>query len=76
MKMPAMFKNGRTKDGRTKVAPSVYPRIPFHGLRFLQLLSSIIVGSIMSFFMYHLTHDHWRTPWTFVLVSDCADRMR
>jgi hypothetical protein len=23
----------------------------------------------MSFFMYHLTHDHWKTPWTFILVN-------
>jgi hypothetical protein len=23
----------------------------------------------MSFFMYHLTHDHWKTPWTFILVT-------
>jgi hypothetical protein len=22
----------------------------------------------MSFFMWHLTHDHWQTPWTFILV--------
>lgn len=22
----------------------------------------------MSFFMYHLSHDHWNTPWTFVLL--------
>lgn len=53
---------------RAKTAPSHYPRVPFHLLRFFQLLASLIVGGIMSFFMWHLTHDHWQTPWTFVLV--------
>jgi hypothetical protein len=54
---------------RAKTAPSHYPRVPFHLLRFGQLLSSLVVGGIMSFFMYHLTHDHWKTPWTFILVN-------
>ncbi|CAD0087772.1 unnamed protein product, partial [Aureobasidium vineae] len=40
-------------------------RVPFHAIRAAQLVSSIIVGSIMSFFIYHLSHDHWPTPWTF-----------
>jgi hypothetical protein len=53
---------------RAKTAPSHYPRVPFHLLRFFQLLASLVVGGIMSFFMWHLTHDHWQTPWTFVLV--------
>lgn len=53
---------------RAKTAPSNYPRVPFHLLRFVQLLASLIVGGIMSFFMYHLTHDKWQTPWTFILV--------
>lgn len=53
---------------RAKTAPSHYPRVPFHLLRFGQLLASLIVGGIMSFFMWHLTHDHWQTPWTFILV--------
>lgn len=53
---------------RAKTAPSNYPRVPFHLLRFVQLLASLIVGGIMSFFMYHLTHDKWQTPWTFILL--------
>ncbi|THW21916.1 hypothetical protein D6D23_06244 [Aureobasidium pullulans] len=45
-------------------------RVPFHAIRAAQLVSSIIVGSIMAFFIYHLQHDHWPTPWTFkVLMS-------
>ncbi|KAF2726184.1 hypothetical protein K431DRAFT_280211 [Polychaeton citri CBS 116435] len=51
-----------------KVAPSHYPRVAFHGLRFLQLISSLVVGAIMAFFTYHLTHDHWSTPWTFMFL--------
>lgn len=51
-----------------KVAPSHYPRFLFHGIRTVQLISSVIVGGIMSYFMYHLTHDHWTTPWTFIFV--------
>jgi hypothetical protein len=43
-------------------------RVPFHVIRAAQLVSSIIVGSIMSFFIYHLQHDNWPTPWTFKVV--------
>jgi len=56
-------------NGRAKTAPSHYPRIPFHLLRFAQLVSSLIVGAIMLFFIWHLTHDHWSTPWTFVVLT-------
>jgi len=55
--------------GRAKTAPTHYPRIPFHGLRTAQLLSSAIVGSIMLYFLYNLRHDHWPLPWTFIVVS-------
>ncbi|KAE9969800.1 hypothetical protein BLS_005205 [Venturia inaequalis] len=53
----------------TKVAPHTYPKLPFHGLRALQLLSSLIVGSIMVYFIYYLSHDHWNIPWTFVFFT-------
>lgn len=52
----------------TKVAPHTYPKLPFHGLRALQLLSSLVVGSIMVYFIYYLSHDHWNIPWTFIFV--------
>ena len=55
-------------DRRAKTAPSHYPRIPFHGIRCAQLISSLIVGAIMSFFIWHLVHDKWSTPWTFIWV--------
>lgn len=56
---------------RTRTAPSGYSKVRtlFHTLRTLQLLSSMVVAGIMLFFIYHLTHDHWATPWTFVVVS-------
>ncbi len=57
-------------DRSAKMAPSHYPRLVFHGLRTFQLVSSVIVGGIMSFFIWHLTHDHWSTPWTFIWVGD------
>ncbi|TKA26821.1 hypothetical protein B0A50_04267 [Salinomyces thailandicus] len=56
-------------DRQAKTAPSHYPRIPFHAIRFAQLLSSIIVGGVMSYFIWHLTHDHWQTPWTFIWLT-------
>lgn len=34
--------------------PSPYPRFLFHGLRSMQLLSSIVVGGIMSYFIYYM----------------------
>ena len=55
-------------DRSAKTAPSHYPRLPFHAIRSIQLLSSIVVGGIMCYFIWHLTHDHWATPWTFIWV--------
>ncbi|KAJ9620268.1 hypothetical protein H2203_008033 [Taxawa tesnikishii (nom. ined.)] len=56
---------------RTKTAPSGYEklRIPFHALRTAQLISSLVVGCIMLYFCYHLTHDHWNVPWTFIVLT-------
>lgn len=58
----------RAFDPRAKTAPSHYPRVVFHTVRFFQLLSSLVVGGIMCFFIWHLTHDDWATPWTFIWV--------
>ena len=63
-------------DRRAKTAPSHYPRVVFHGLRTAQLVASLIVGGIMSFFIWHLTHDKWSTPWTFIWVRLKPSRMR
>jgi hypothetical protein len=57
----------RTSNGKTK--PTDYPRIPFHALRSIQLVSSIVVMSILSYFLWYLHHDGYGSPWTFILVS-------
>jgi len=53
---------------RAKIAPTHYPRLLFHGLRAAQLLSSVVVGGIMCYFLYQLQHDHWKLPWTFIIL--------
>lgn len=53
---------------RDKVKPTHYPFVPFHLLRSAQLVSALIVASIMFYFLWHLTHDHYRLPWTFILL--------
>ncbi|KAI9687405.1 MAG: hypothetical protein M1820_010459 [Bogoriella megaspora] len=54
----------------TKTAPSLYNkyRIPFHLIRTAQLVSSAVVFSVMCYFIWWLIHDHWSTPWTFILL--------
>lgn len=55
-----------TFERGVRTAPSQYPRIPFHVIRVFQLIASLVVGAIMCYFIWHLTHDHWATPWTFI----------
>jgi hypothetical protein len=40
--------------------------VPFHLFRFFQLIASIIVAGIMAYFTWHLRHDHFAEPWTFI----------
>jgi hypothetical protein len=54
---------------RGRVKPTHYPRLPFHIVRSAQLLSSIVVASIMFYFIKELARDHFRLPWTFILVN-------
>ncbi|KAF2452904.1 hypothetical protein BDY21DRAFT_328532 [Lineolata rhizophorae] len=54
---------------RTRTAPSSYPRIPFHGLRVAQFLASAVVGAVMCYFIWHLKHEGWSVPWTFIIVG-------
>ncbi|KAF2097839.1 hypothetical protein NA57DRAFT_76646 [Rhizodiscina lignyota] len=56
------------RDNKSRTKPTNYPFLLFHGLRCAQLTSSIIVAAIMFYFIWHLTHDHWPTPWTFLLL--------
>lgn len=57
---------------RDRVKPTHYPFIPFHAIRSAQLLSSIIVASVMFYFMSELARDHFRLPWTFILLMVVA----
>lgn len=53
---------------KDRVKPTHYPQVPFHLIRSAQLVSSIIVSSIMIYFMQQLAHDDYKLPWTFMLV--------
>jgi len=53
---------------KDRVKPTHYPFVPFHLLRCAQLASSLVVAGIMFYFLWHLTHDHYRLPWTFILL--------
>ncbi|KAI4676961.1 uncharacterized protein J4E84_009261 [Alternaria hordeiaustralica] len=53
---------------KTRVKPTAYPFLPFHTIRCAQLLSSLVVASIMFYFLRELAHDGYRLPWTFILL--------
>ncbi|KAF4550065.1 Hypothetical protein D9617_19g103710 [Elsinoe fawcettii] len=55
---------------RTRTAPTGYEKVRmiFHGIRFFQLSSSLIVGSILIFFAWWLIHDRYSLPWTFIFL--------
>ncbi|KAI9858679.1 MAG: hypothetical protein M1813_007311 [Trichoglossum hirsutum] len=57
---------------KTKKKPSAYSALPFHLLRFTQLVSSLIVSAIMFYFIYHLRRDHFKVPWTFLVLLGVA----
>ena len=54
---------------RTRQKPSAYPPLPFHAIRALQLISSVIVSSILFYFTSSLSTSHHSLPWTFILVQ-------
>ncbi|SLM36993.1 hypothetical protein LPUS_06713 [Lasallia pustulata] len=59
-------------NGKISRQPSHYPPLPFHFLRLAQLLSSIIVASILYFFIHHLATEHYTVPWTFILLASVS----
>ena len=59
-------------DRGAKTAPSQYPRIPFHLFRTFQLIASLIVAGIMAYFTYHLRHDNYDEPWTFIWLLSAS----
>lgn len=53
---------------RASVKPSDYPSLPFHGIRFMSFLSSIVVAIILAIFIYHLHADGYKLPFAFLVV--------
>ncbi|KAF1850303.1 uncharacterized protein K460DRAFT_273142 [Cucurbitaria berberidis CBS 394.84] len=53
---------------KDRVKPTHYPRLPFHLIRSAQLVSSLVVASIMFYFLKELAHDNYKLPWTFILL--------
>ncbi|CRL23214.1 unnamed protein product [Penicillium camemberti] len=50
------------------VKPSAYPPVPFHLIRFLISLSSLVVGVILAVFTYHLHADGYKLPYSFLVL--------
>ncbi|KAJ6160217.1 hypothetical protein N7497_004754 [Penicillium chrysogenum] len=50
------------------VKPSAYPPLPFHLIRFLIALSSLVVGVILAVFTYHLHADGYKLPYSFLVL--------
>ncbi|KAF4240413.1 hypothetical protein CNMCM8980_001306 [Aspergillus fumigatiaffinis] len=50
------------------VKPSLYPPVPFHTIRAISLLSSVIVGIILAVFISHLKSGGYKLPWAFLLL--------
>ncbi|KAJ6279181.1 hypothetical protein J3E71DRAFT_355135 [Bipolaris maydis] len=55
-----------TRKGRVK--PTPYPFLWFHLPRSAQLVSSLVVAGIMSYFLRELSRDGYLLPWTFILL--------
>ncbi|MCJ1229155.1 hypothetical protein MMC12_005820 [Toensbergia leucococca] len=56
--------------GKSRISkqPSHYPPLAFHLIRLGQILSSIVVASVLFFFIHHLEIEHYNIPWTFLLL--------
>ncbi|THC90600.1 hypothetical protein EYZ11_009932 [Aspergillus tanneri] len=50
------------------VKPSAYPPVPFHIIRGLNLLSALVVASILAVFISNLSKDHYKLPWAFLVL--------
>ena len=51
------------------VKPSLYPPLPFHLIRAIALLSSLVVGIIIAVFLVQLHKGGYKLPWAFLVVS-------
>lgn len=54
---------------KDRIKPTPYPFLPFHAIRSAQFVSSLIVASIMFYFLRELNGSNYSLPWTFILVS-------
>ncbi|KAF5864839.1 hypothetical protein ETB97_006378 [Aspergillus alliaceus] len=50
------------------VKPSVYPAIPFHAIRAVGSISTLVVGIILAVFIYNLHKDGFKLPWAFLVL--------
>ncbi|KAF2273614.1 uncharacterized protein EI97DRAFT_147251 [Westerdykella ornata] len=57
---------------KDRVKPTSYPVLIFHIVRSAQLISAVVVASILSYFLWQLHHDNYRLPWTFILLLTVA----
>ncbi|KAF1911988.1 hypothetical protein BDU57DRAFT_523262 [Ampelomyces quisqualis] len=57
---------------RDRMKPTHYPRLPFHIVRSVQVLSSTVVASVMFYFLSALAQDNLKLPWTFILLMAVA----
>ena len=55
--------------------PSEYPPLAFHLIRLAQFLSSVIVSSVLAYFIHFLLIETYTIPWTFILVRDQTIRV-
>lgn len=57
---------------KNRSQPSHYPPLAFHAIRACSLIASLVVASILSFFVYQLNNDDFKIPWTFLVLLGVA----
>ncbi|KAL4804513.1 hypothetical protein BDV18DRAFT_143317 [Aspergillus unguis] len=57
---------------RKSVKPSEYPALPFHIVRFILFISSLIVAIILAVFAYRLHSTDQKFPWAFLILIIAA----
>ncbi|BAE57406.1 hypothetical protein F9C07_2999 [Aspergillus flavus] len=50
------------------VKPSAYPAIPFHSIRAVGFISTLVVGIILAVFIYNLHQGGFKLPWAFLVL--------
>ncbi|RDW81160.1 uncharacterized protein DSM5745_04717 [Aspergillus mulundensis] len=57
---------------RRSVKPSEYPALPFHFIRFILFISSLLVAIILAVFAYRLHQADQKFPWAFLVLIIAA----